>query len=94
MNPLFETPIQSQNDAEDFLRQLHQMDMLFHPEDSPKNIITGPSGKPLFTAAEAKAVADRMDEVFQHLDDPCGFCLDIIAQDIADDDDRSNGPRR
>lgn len=92
MNPLFTTPIRSEQDAEGFLFQLHQQGLSFHPEDRAETIIKTTTGERVFTDAEAVEVNARMDEVFGFMDDPCEFLLDLMAP--ATDDDRANGPQR
>lgn len=89
MNPLFTTPINSFADAEGFLFQLHQLGMAFHPEDNPHDVVNGPTGRPLFTHAEAEAVALRVSEVYQHMDDPCAYLLDLTYP--ATDESRAYG---
>lgn len=61
--------IQSADDARSFLFGLHQLGMLFHPDDDPSRII-GPNGSNLFSPMEAAMVDVRMDQVWGHLDDP------------------------
>lgn len=71
-------PITNESEAQGFLFQLHQAGNLFHPEDRPADIIRTGTGEPLFTPAEAELIAQRMDEVFEHLTDPCDYCLTLI----------------
>jgi hypothetical protein len=75
----YTNPITSKAEAQDFLSQLHQSGNLFHPEDNPADIIKGRTGEALFTTTEATHIAQRMDEVFQHLADPCEYALTLIC---------------
>ncbi len=77
MNPLFTTPITSTADAEGFLFQLHDMGLSFHPDDAPASIVDA-QGQPVFTDAQAQAIADRMEEVFFWMVDPCEYLLNLI----------------
>lgn len=72
----YSTPINSPADAEGFLFQLHQAGKLFHPDDNPATVIRS-TGEPLFTPTEAALVAQRMDEVFEQLDDPSDYALTL-----------------
>jgi len=73
MNPLFLTPIKSEADAEGFFFCLDQEGLLFHPEDDPSSVINA-HGQ-LFTAEEAEALRQRIDEIYEFMDDPCEFIL-------------------
>lgn len=75
MNPLFLTPIKSESDAEGFFFCLDQEGLLFHPEDDPFSVIN--ANGPLFTAEESEALRQRIDEVYEFMDDPCEFILSM-----------------
>jgi len=48
MKPYFKRSVGSLKQAHNFLRQLHEDDLLFHPEDDPESVINQ-KGEPLFT---------------------------------------------
>lgn len=73
MNPLFLTPIKSEADAEGFFFCLDQEGLLFHPEDDPSSVINAHG--PIFTAEESEALRQRIDEVYEFMDDPCAYIL-------------------
>ena len=75
MNPLFLTPIKSESDAEGFFFCLDQEGLLFHPEDDPSSVIN--ANGTLFTAEESEALRQRIDEVYEFMDDPCEFILSM-----------------
>ena len=75
MNPLFITPIKSESDAQGFFFCLDQQGLLFHPEDDPANVIND-SGQ-IFTESEAHAIRQRIDEVYEFMDDPCEYILSM-----------------
>ena len=72
-------PIQSASDAKGFLFQLVQHGRAFHPEDNAHDIINGATGQPLFTAADADLINDRMGEVHTFMADPCAYLLDLTT---------------
>jgi hypothetical protein len=80
MNPLFLTPIKSEADAEGFFFCLDQEGLLFHPEDDPSTVIN--ANGPLFTAEEAEALRQRIDEVYEFMDDPCEYILKMTETDF------------
>lgn len=71
-------PITNEAEAQGFLFQLHQAGDLFHPDDNPADIIRTATGEPVFTATEAEHIAERMEEVFEHLADPYEYALSLI----------------
>jgi hypothetical protein len=75
MNPLFLTPIKSEADAEGFFFCLDQEGLLFHPEDDPSSVINA-HGQ-LFTAEESEALRQRIDEIYEFMNDPCEFILSM-----------------
>jgi hypothetical protein len=80
MNPLFITPIKSEADAEGFFFCLDQLGLLFHPEDDPA-IVINDQGQ-LFNHEEVKALRQRIDEVYQFMDDPCEYILSMNEPDF------------
>jgi hypothetical protein len=90
MKDYFKTKIVNKAGAEWFLTRLHADGLLFHPEDRAEDIITccpcpsegGPDVYvPTFTPEEAKQLNDRMEEVYEVLDDPCQYILDEVYED-------------
>lgn len=69
--------IRSLEQAHQFLRDLFDMGLLFHPEDSPDSV-TDPFGAQLFTDDEAELLAQRIGEVYLHDTNPCAFCLTLV----------------
>ena len=83
MKEYFNKPIGSKEQVEDFLNKLHSDDLLFHPEDNPKDIIIKDAdGKfvELFNKEECKLLDQRLKEVWEHYDDPCEYIMDNIYQ--------------
>lgn len=85
------TPINTEADAEGFFFCLDQDGKLFHPEDDPASVVND-AGR-VFTDDEAELLRERIAEVYAVIDDPCAYILDLLNQNIATDDTRSNGPR-
>jgi hypothetical protein len=81
MRDYFLNSIKSFADAEGFFFCLHQDDLLFHPEDDP-SIVVDRSGALLFTDAEALMIRQRIDEVYEVMDDPCDFILSMTESDF------------
>ena len=90
----FRIPIESKEQAEEYLEMLYTDDLLYHPEDDAGDIITAsecPSSGgpviwvPLFNKEEAQLLNERMDEVWTYLSDPCEFVLEQIYQGSTDD---------
>jgi hypothetical protein len=75
----YTTPITNTADAEGFLFQLVQHGRSFHPEDNAHDIINGATGQPLFTAADADLINERMEEVHTFMPDPCAYLLDLTT---------------
>ena len=80
MNPLFTTPLTSFADCEGFFFCLDQQGLLFHPEDDPATVIND-QGQ-LFNPEEVKALRQRIDEVYEFMDDPCEFILSMTESDF------------
>lgn len=81
MKNYFLTPIKSFADAEGFFFCLYQDGLLFHPEDDP-SIVVNQSGHLLFTDPEALILRQRIDEVYEVMDDPCEFILSMTESDF------------
>jgi len=80
MNPLFTTPLTSLTDCEGFFFCLDQQGLMFHPEDDPA-IVINDKGQ-LFTDDEVIALRQRIDEVYEFMDDPCEFILSMAESDF------------
>ena len=76
MNPYFLRPIKNENDAMVFFFVLEQGGLLFHPEDDPASVV-GWHGRPLFSALECVHLKRRIREVYEVMDDPCQYILDM-----------------
>lgn len=81
--PDFATSLATIDEAKVFIKALVAAGMLFHFEDSPETIISGTTGKALFTRAEAKLVRQRVAELYAmdwptvgH-ECPIGYALEI-----------------
>jgi hypothetical protein len=81
MTDVYTTPITTEADAEGFFYQLHQLGRLFHPEDNPSEVVNGASGGWLFTQEQAQHLRERLDEVYEVMDDPCTYCLTLTNPD-------------
>ena len=76
----FTKPLTSQRDAQQFFRDLHAADLLFHPEDDPATIINQ-AGARIFTDAQCPLVAERIAETYEFMVDPCEFIVDTFYKD-------------
>lgn len=82
MRDYFLDPIRSSADAEGFFFFLYQDNLLFHPEDDPSVVINGRSGEMLFNDSEVPLIRQRIDEIYEFMDDPCEFILTITESDF------------
>jgi hypothetical protein len=80
MKHYFLDPIKSESDAEGFFFCLHQDGLLFHPEDDPFDVVNK-NGR-VFTDSEAHAIRQRLDEIYQFMDDPCEYALSLTESDF------------
>lgn len=80
MTDVYTAHIRTEADAEGFFFQLHQLGRLFHPEDDPSNI-------DIFTPDQAQHLRDRINEVYEVVDDPRDYCLTLTHPDSDRDDD-------
>jgi hypothetical protein len=87
----FNKPITSENDAEQFLYELFNEDLLFHPEDDPATIINN-HNEYIFTGEECILINQRITEIYQHMIDPCKFIIEEFYPCVTDES-RSYGPR-
>jgi hypothetical protein len=76
----FTKPLTSQRDAQQFFRDLHAADLLFHPEDDPATIINQ-AGERIFTDAQCPLVVERIAETYEFMTDPCEFIVDTFYKD-------------
>ena len=76
-------PVTSKEEAETFITKLHtEYDSLFHFEDDPADIgHTDEKGRwvKLFTPEEIPLVNDRVNELFDLLDDPFEIAVKLIS---------------
>ena len=86
-------PINSQDDAENFIWALDDAGLLFHFDDSPEEIVYFNDGVQhrTFTDEEVPHVKARVEELFMHLEDPFAIVLELT---MATDETRSFGPRK
>lgn len=84
MTDFYTTPIKTEADAQGFFFQLHQLGRLFHSEDNPSEVVNG--GGWLFTDQQAQHLRDRLDEVFEVMDDPYAYCLTLTNPEGANHD--------
>lgn len=82
MRDYFLDPIRSFADAKCFFFCLYQDDLLFHPEDDPSIVINGRSGEMLFNDSEVPLIRQRIDEIYEFMDDPCEFILSMTEPDF------------
>lgn len=85
----FAKPIKTLEQGKAFIRYLNDAEMMFHFEDDPADIITLSTGKPLFTAAEARLVAKRVADLYaldwpKEYDCPIGYALHVMGHVIED----------
>jgi hypothetical protein len=87
MMKLISTPVTGRQEAIKLLAWLSTENLLYHPEDDANDIMLKspcPSeGGPdtfinLFTKEQGDLLNTRMDEVFEHMDDPCQWIMDTI----------------
>jgi hypothetical protein len=74
------TPLTSFADCEGFFFCLDQDGLLFHPEDDPASVIND-QGQ-LFNHEDVKALRQRIDEVYEFMDDPCEYILSMNEPDF------------
>jgi hypothetical protein len=73
----YQTPIKTKEQARAFIELLFENGHSFHLDESPEDITDG-AGRPIFTAPEAKAIAERQDELFKLLDDPHELMWEVM----------------
>lgn len=67
--------------AQQWIRDLHSLDLLFHFEDSPETIVSTKTDARTFSDAEAQQIKQRIDELYalawgEH-ECPIGYALDL-----------------
>jgi hypothetical protein len=62
--------------CEGFFSCLFNDGLLFHPEDDPSIVVTD-QGE-LFNDEEVRALRQRINEVYELMDDPCKLILTLI----------------
>ena len=73
----FTKPLTSQRDAQQFFRDLHAADLLFHPDDDPATILNQ-AGERIFTDEQCPLIAERIAEIYEFMADPCEFIVDTF----------------
>ena len=71
----FTKKINSIQDAQAFLTFLNDTDQMFHLEEDPREIIKNTTKQRLFTEEQCVNLENRLDEVFDYLDDPCEYAM-------------------
>ena len=74
----FTKPINSMQEAKDFLTFLHDSDQLFHLDEDPRDIIKNATGLRLFNEEQCTNLEARLEEVFEYLDNPFEYILDYF----------------
>lgn len=72
--------IQTQEQAEQWIRDLVAIDLAFHFDDSPETIIDIRTDQRTFTDEEAVLIRARISEIYEHDYEagcPIGFLLDV-----------------
>jgi hypothetical protein len=77
MKTYFQTPITSAIDARHFLTSLFNNGLDFHPDDRADSIVNTASGLPIFAPNECPYIDARMREVFNYMDCPYTFIMDL-----------------
>jgi hypothetical protein len=81
MMKLISTPVTGRQEAIKLLAWLSTENLLYHPEDDANDILVKESDGNLvnlFTKEQGDLLNTRMDEVFEHMDDPCQWIMDTI----------------
>ena len=55
--------------AQEWFAAMGKVELLFHPDDDPQDIVSIATNKPAFTAAEVPAVRAIMERLFESLGD-------------------------
>ncbi|KFH18454.1 hypothetical protein ELZ19_06980 [Brucella abortus] len=80
--------IETKDEAEAFIRRLHELNLMFHFEDSPEDIGNFVNGEWVntFTEEEALEVSQRVEELYSFewgdLECPIGFALEVMGHVI------------
>lgn len=73
-----ETEITNKEQVEEFFNKLHFHNMLFHPEDDPKDVVNIENIK-VFTDEQCKLLDKRLTECYKHHIDPCEYILENFS---------------
>ena len=76
---ILKTPIGSKDEALSYLSALHEVGLLFHPDDRGADIVEQKTYQPVFSSKEARLYDARMEEVFQHVKDPYAAAMEIMG---------------
>ena len=71
--------IHREDQAEQFFSKMYEDGILFHPEDDAHTIMNH-DDTPLFTNDEAILINERMDEIWDVVEDPCNYVLRLISE--------------
>jgi hypothetical protein len=77
-------PITDDVGARAFFAALFNANALFHPEDSPRDIVNVRTGEQSFSDADADILAARIDEIFAVVEDPCTIALEVSGAELAE----------
>lgn len=67
--------------ARKWFTQMQKRELLFHPDDSPSEIIGIADGKPTFTQAECEEVAQALKLMFMHHGDTVyELAFDVVSR--------------
>lgn len=79
----FPEKIVNSKEAIEYLDMLYTADLAYHPEDSASNIIhknKDDEWVPLFSPDIVEHLDDLMDQVWDHVEDPCEYLLLLIEK--------------
>jgi protocatechuate 3,4-dioxygenase beta subunit len=78
MKAYMTTKIKSEKDAQRFITELYFDDNMYHLAESAKNIINLKTNEKAFTAEECELLDQRVNEVFEYIEDPFILCLALV----------------
>lgn len=83
MKNYFKQPITSEEQSKKFFHKLYLDNLLFHPEDDPRIVMTynrkTKVEKQLFNSEECEYLDQRLKEIYTYMEDPCGFILESTS---------------
>jgi hypothetical protein len=85
LTALLTTPLNSEGEAVQLIRDMHGIGYGCHPDDSGASIVNTATGDRTFTDAQAVQYDVRMDEVFALVADPYAVGLEIVDNEPAED---------